>query len=40
MVHESRCLDVADMGQRQMVIMIRGGTSPLRVEWGFGEDGR
>ena len=31
---ESRCLDVADKGKRRMMMMIRGGTAPLRVECG------
>ena len=28
---ETWFLDVADKGQRRMMIMIRGGTAPLRV---------
>ena len=31
---ESRCLDVADKDRRRMMMMIRGGTAPLRIEWG------
>ena len=29
---ESRCLDVADMGKRRLMMMIRGETAPLRIE--------
>ena len=31
---ESRCLDVADKDKRRMMMMIRGGTAPLRIECG------
>ena len=28
---ESQCLDVADKGKRRLIMMIRGGTAPLRI---------
>ena len=31
---ESRCLDVGDKGKRRLMMMIRGGTAPLRIECG------
>ena len=31
---ESRCLDVAGKGKRRLMMMIRGGTAPLRIECG------
>ena len=31
---KSRCLDAADKGKRKLMMMIRGGTAPLRIECG------